>query len=353
MYAIPSMQPAGIACDNGHVSQETINTRTSRTSNAQSGYDANPGPTKALFGKVPIMKSAIAVNVSCISALVLFAGFGNARAATPVLKTPPSSIVSSFTESHTFGSLSKPEAGSQVNWSNALSAGLVSLVALNEGSGNAFYDAATGQTYHAVSLHGTPAGAFPPTWFAPALGEDYPWEGPALANNGGTAQAIESYLPPSQFISKTTTGYSYAVLVQPLNTTTFGRIMDATGAAATNVYLNIPGHPGQIATTWRNSSDISINPYCPFTNDKWILVLCTVRQGLGVMYVNGVEVAHDTTVNLAMSVTNQTGSLVYNSSGGGGNMPNANFSSWWVWNNRVLTAAEAAEFYQDPWSMLR
>jgi hypothetical protein len=32
-------------------------------------------------------------------------------------------------------------------------------------------------------------------------------------------------------------------------------------------------------------------------------------------------------------------------------MPNANFSSWWVWNDRILNARDAAELYANPWSM--
>ena len=71
------------------------------------------------------------------------------------------------------------------------------------------------------------------------------------------------------------------------------------------------------------------------------------------MFVNGVEVAHDTTVNLAQSVANQSGTLAYNATGNGGYIPNANFSSWWVWNNRVFTALDAVNLYLDPWSMLR
>ena len=70
------------------------------------------------------------------------------------------------------------------------------------------------------------------------------------------------------------------------------------------------------------------------------------------MYVNGVEVARDTTVDLAHSVANQTGQLSYNTTGNGSMMCNANFSSWWVWNNRVLTAQEAAQMYASPWAML-
>jgi len=82
-----------------------------------------------------------------------------------------------------------------------------------------------------------------------------------------------------------------------------------------------------------------------------MLVLCTVQQGLGVMYVNGVQVASDTNVNLAKSWANQTGQLVYNATGNGSMMCNANFSSWWAWNNRVLTAREAAQMYANPWAM--
>lgn len=71
------------------------------------------------------------------------------------------------------------------------------------------------------------------------------------------------------------------------------------------------------------------------------------------MYVNGVAVASSTNVNLTESVANQTGQLSYNTTGNGSMMWNANFSSWWVWNNRVLTAQEAAQMYADPWVMFR
>ena len=85
--------------------------------------------------------------------------------------------------------------------------------------------------------------------------------------------------------------------------------------------------------------------------NKWILVLCTVQQGMGTMYVNGVQVASNPTVDLAESWANQTGLLSYNTTGNGAMMANAAFSSWWVWNNRVLTAQEAVQMYTNPWAM--
>jgi len=72
------------------------------------------------------------------------------------------------------------------------------------------------------------------------------------------------------------------------------------------------------------------------------------------MYVNGVAAASNAAVNLSMSLGGQIGPLHYNTSGGsipGSQMCNANFSSWWIWNNRVLTAQEAAQMYANPWSM--
>jgi hypothetical protein len=32
-------------------------------------------------------------------------------------------------------------------------------------------------------------------------------------------------------------------------------------------------------------------------------------------------------------------------------MANANFSFWWAWNHRVLSAEEAAQLYANPWAM--
>jgi len=246
--------------------------------------------------------------------------------------------------------IQKPPAGTQINWSHPLSAGLVSLVPLNEGSGATFYDAVPQKYYPALALTGTPANAQSPAWITPPVTADYPWIGPAISNNGANAKAIQSTLQ-TQFINNVTAGYSYAVLVQPLDTVTFGRIMDGTGAAVITLYLNIPGRLDLVSTTWRNASDGPINPTDSFVANKWILVVCTVQQGLGIMYVNGVEVARDTTVNLAESFANQTGQLVYNATGNGSMMCNANFSSWWVWNNRVLTAQDVANLYANPWAM--
>ena len=299
------------------------------------------------------MKSATTRIASCVGFLAWLAGCGNAPSTTPVSQTPTTPTAPGTTTDPTPGTLPKPAPRSLIHPVNILSAGLVSLVALSEGSGNSYYDAATRQTYHASKLAGTPPGAQPPIWFVPTKGVDYPWGGMALQNNGATAQAITSNLPPSQFISASSTGYSYAVLMQPLDATTFGRILDGTGAAVVTIYLNIPGAEGTVATTWRNAAGKAINPKYTFTQNKWVLVLCTVQQGLGVMYVNGVEVARDSTVDLAQSTANQTGGLVYNATGNGSGMANANFSSWWVWNNRVINAQEAAELYADPWAMLR
>ncbi len=248
--------------------------------------------------------------------------------------------------------IQKPPAGSQINWQQPLSTGLVSLVPVNEGSGSTFYDAATQKTYPTLVLAGTPANARPPAWFTPPVTADYPWSGPAISNNGATAQAIQCTLP-TQFIPTTSTGYSYAVLVEMLSSSALGRLMDGTGAAVITMYQNIPRHLGDVSTTWRNAKDIAVLPRYAYPVNQWILVLCTVQDGLGVMYVNGVEVARDTTVNLAQSVAKQTGQLSYNTTGNGSMMCNANFSSWWVWNNRVLTAPEAAQMYADPWAMFR
>jgi hypothetical protein len=248
----------------------------------------------------------------------------------------------------------KPVAGSQINTNRPLAAGLVSALAINEGAGTNFYDAATQLSYPAVTLAGSPAGALPPAWFTPSVSSNYPWAGPAISNNGAAAQCILSPLQETNLINNVTNGYSYAELVEPLDTTTFGRIMDATGAAVIATYLNIPGRPGQVSTTWRDASDNAINPPANFTVNQWILVLCTVQQGLGVMYVNGVAAASSTNVNLTNSLGGQVGPLHYNTSGGnnpGSQMCNANFSGWWIWNNRVLTAAEAAQMYANPWAM--
>ena len=248
----------------------------------------------------------------------------------------------------------KPAAGSQINWSRNLASNLVSAVPVYEGSGTNFYDAATQLSYPAVTLSGSPSNAMPPTWFTPSVSTNYPWAGPAISNNSATAQSILSPLQESDLINDVTNGYSYAELMQPLDDTTFGRIMDATGSAIITTYLNIPGRNGLVSTTWRDATDSAINPVAPFTVNQWILVLFTVQQGLGVMYINGVPVASNSTVNLSNSWSGQVGPVHYNTTGGsnpGTQMCNANFSSWWVWNNRVLTGQEAAQFYANPWSM--
>ena len=281
----------------------------------------------------------------CLFALVCGA-FQSELFASPLLTAGITSV-----GTNTYPYTNKPAAGSQINWNRPLSAGLVTAVPLNEGNGTNFYDAVAQQSYGARVLSGTPAGAQPPTWYNPALSTNYPWSGPAISNNGAMAQAIQSSFPELSLIDNVTNGYSYATLVQPLDTTTFGRIMDATGAAVITMYLNIPGRGGLVSTTWRDGSDGAINPVTNFTVNQWILVLCTVQDGLGVLYVNGVAAASNTTVNLSNSWAGQTGLLVYNCTGNGSSMANANFSSWWVWNNRVLTATEAAQMYANPWSM--
>jgi hypothetical protein len=246
----------------------------------------------------------------------------------------------------------KPPPGTPINWKHPLAEGLVSAVPLNEGAGNTFYDAATKETYTARALAGTPKNGLAPVWITPPMTADYPWVGPAISNNDATAQSICGTLKDGQqFIEKVKNGYSYAVLVQPLDNETFGRIMDGTGAAVVTMYLNIRGREGRVATTWRGADGVAINPTAKFKVNEWILVLCTVQQGLGVMYINGKEVARDTHVDLAQSWGNQTGQCVYNATGNGGTMTHANFSSWWVWNNRVLSAQEATQLYADPWAM--
>jgi hypothetical protein len=245
----------------------------------------------------------------------------------------------------------KPPPGARINWKHPLAGGLVSAVALSEGAGATFYDAATSQPYTARVLDGTPKGGLPPKWFVPPVTPDYPWVGPAISNNDATAQSIVCPITDRQFVQDVKGGYSYATLVQPLDEKTFGRILDGTGNAVITLYLNIGNHPGMVATTWRGADHGAINPFARFTPNKWMLVLCTVQQGLGVMYVNGKEAARDTKVDLPSSWAGQTGRLVYNATGNGAMMCNANFSSWWVWNNRVLTAQEAAQLYANPWSM--
>lgn len=281
-------------------------------------------------------------------ATLIFAGLtAQISAQAEMLETAGITSVGTNTYPYT----NKPAAGSQINWNRPLSANLVSAVPLYEGAGTNFMDAVPQQSYSAKILSGTPAGALPPAWITPVRSPDYPWAGPAISNNAATAQAIQSSFQEANLITNVSTGYSYAVLVQPLDTTNFGRIMDATGAAVITMYLNIPGKLGQVATTWRDASGSAIVPIVPFTVNQWMLVLCTVQPGLGEMYVNGVPAATNTTVDLAHSWANQTGLLCYNTTGNGSMMANANFSSWWVWNNRVLTAQEAAQMYANPWVM--
>ena len=245
----------------------------------------------------------------------------------------------------------KPAAGTPINRAHPLSAGLVSVLPLYESAGTNFYDAATQQTYRCRALAGSPTNAQPPAWFTPPVTPDYPWGGPAIHNNGATAQSIQSTAQELDFVNNVTTGYSYAVLLRPLDTNTFGRIMDGTGPAVITAYLNIGSKPGKVSTTWRNAAGTAINPTSPFTTNQWILTLFTVRQGLGVMYINGAQAASDPSVDLARSWTGQTGQVVYNATGNGSMMCHADFSSWWVWNNRVLTAQEAAQMYTNPWAM--
>ena len=250
----------------------------------------------------------------------------------------------------------KPPAGSQINWKHPLAKGLVTALPLNEGSGTTFYDSVTRQTYSARVLPGTPADAQPPAWINPPVSKDYPWKGPAISNNNATAQAIQSTKLAAEILdsSKVGVGYSYAALFQPLDTTILGRIFDTQKNAPMVMYmLHNRGQfgPRTISATWCNASHTAINPVYQYAPKKWILALCTVQEGLGVMYVNGVEVARNTHVNLAQSVADVTGELVYNATGNGGMMFNANFSSWWGWSNRVLTAQEAAQMYANPWAM--
>jgi hypothetical protein len=171
---------------------------------------------------------------------------------------------------------------------------------------------------------------------------------------GGKALSIQGGPASANFIPANTTGYSYAVLLQPLDTTTFGRTMDCLGRGVLNIYTNVADKQGQgaFSTSWRNAHDAAINPYVPFVVGKWYMVCCTVQQGLGCMYVNGQLAASDKTVSIANCVSNQSGQLVYNATGDGSQMPNANFSSFYCWNNRVLTAAEAATLYASPWQII-
>lgn len=290
----------------------------------------------------------IPIRLPSLLILCVALGFGPARPAAAQATTSTAGITAPGSTAYP---PHKPAPGSPINWQHPLATGLVSAVPLSEGEGTTFYDAVNMQSYPARTLAGTPAGAQPPAWLSPPLTPDYPWLGPAISNNGATAQAIQSSLAWQDVINNVNVGYSYATLVQPLDTSTFGRIMDATGAAVVTLYLNIPNRLGLVSTTWRNASGAAINPTAPFTVNQWTLVLCTVQPGQGVMYLNGVAAASDPNVNLAKSWANQTGMLVYNTTGNGAMMCNANFSSWWIWNNRVLNAQEAAQFYANPWGM--
>jgi hypothetical protein len=291
----------------------------------------------------------LALRVAGGMLCLIYAGFEPNVSADQLLMAGVNSI-----GTNAYPHTNKPAAGSQINWSRPLAAGLVSVVPLDEGVGTNFYDAATQLSYPAMELVGSPTNALPPAWFMPPVSSNYPWAGPAIGNNGATAQSILSPLQETDLIENVTNGYSYAELMEPLDISTFGRMMDATGSAVITTYLNIPGNLGKVATTWRNAGDSAIVSFAPFTVGEWILVLCTVQDGLGVMYINGAPVASDTNVSLASSLAGQIGPLHYNTSGGndpGSQMCNANFSSWWVWNNRVLSAQEAAQMYANPWSM--
>lgn len=282
---------------------------------------------------------------SLIMLLLCLGLFGVVRA------EPATATATAAAANNKSAALRKPATGAKINWKHPLAKGLVSALALGEGAGTTFFDAATSRPYTAKVLDGTPKGGLPPKWFTPPVSADYPWIGPAISNNNATAQSIVCTITDRQFVQDVKGGYSYATLVQPLDEKTFGRILDGTGSAVITLYLNIGNHPGMAATTWRGADHGAINPFARFTPNKWMLVLCTVQQGLGVMYINGKEVARDTKVDLASSWANQKGQLVYNATGNGAMMCNANFSGWWVWNNRVLTADEAAQFYANPWAM--
>ena len=158
---------------------------------------------------------------------------------------------------------------------------------------------------------------------------------------------------PNNIIATNAAGFTYGALVQPLDATTFGRITDSPTAVMC-WYLNTPGRPGLITTTWFEPTGTAINPTYPFTVNKWILVIFTVQLNLGVMYVNGLPVTSNTTVSL--NYIGPSHPVAFNGTigpggHGGAYMCNANFSSWWAWNNRVLTAPEIAQMYTNPWAM--
>lgn len=248
----------------------------------------------------------------------------------------------------------RPAPGSPINWNAPLAAGLVTALAVNEGSGTNFYDAVWQTNWHPQILDLTAPGALPPAWMSPPVTADYPWGGPAISNNGGKSNALQIMGNfPASVISTNATGFTYSALVQPLDTTTFGRITDSP-TAVTCWYLNVASWPGMITTTWFGPTGTAINPTYPFTVNKWILVVFTVQPNLGVMYVNGLPVTSNTTISL--NYIGQSHPVAYNGTigpggHGGAYMCNANFASWWTWNNRVLTAAEVAQMYTNPWSM--
>ncbi|MEI7731374.1 MAG: LamG-like jellyroll fold domain-containing protein [Verrucomicrobiota bacterium] len=248
----------------------------------------------------------------------------------------------------------KPAPGSPINWSRPLATGLVTALAVNEGSGTNFFDAVWQTNWFPQVLDLTAPGALPPAWVSPPVSADYPWGGPAINNLGGGSNALQimgSFI--SNLVVTNTTGFTYGALVQPLDTTTFGRITDSP-AAVMCWYLNTPGRNGLLTTTWFGPTGTAINPTYPFTVNKWILVLFTVQPNLGVIYVNGIPVTTNTTVSL--NYIGQSHPVAYNGTigpggHGGAYMCNANFGSWWIWNNRVLTASEVAQMYTNPWSM--
>ena len=68
----------------------------------------------------------------------------------------------------------RPAPGSPINWNAPLAAGLVTALAVNEGSGTNFFDAVGQTNWHPQILDLTAAGALPPAWLSPPATADYP-----------------------------------------------------------------------------------------------------------------------------------------------------------------------------------
>jgi hypothetical protein len=232
--------------------------------------------------------------------------------------------------------LQKPLLGVPVNWSHPLARGLVGCYLMNEGGGDKIYDLSGNQN---TGIFGV--GTAAPTWTAGKFGSALLYDGIDSVINCGifkdNALAENGRVTFSIWINPNTVGGGSAGRI-------FARGSVLLYHSTTALRFQVTGSTNLVRLLATNSIIFGVWQHILLTWDG------SVTAANVHIYVNSKECSYTQTTNGVDPVDNSTAPIYLGNSSAGTRSVDGIIDNVQIWN-RVLSAAEIARLYREPFAM--